>query len=175
LLLLGLIVLFLSACVPIKKQIFVNRGFDFDDIESVTVLPFSVPGDINGDLAADKFATQLLHLNACRVVERTKMATIFEEQKLSLAGLVEAERFDEVSKLLNVDAYFFGSVNFSRQARRPDLAVSLNIRLVDVRSGDIVWNGDYLQSERVSSIDVALDDIARRFRRDISAELRGQR
>ncbi len=80
---------------------------------SVAVLPFSsneAAKDLT-DSVTEKLIIQLVNLRRFRVIERSALDKIMEEQKLGLTGFVDEETAIKVGKLAGADVIILGSIN----------------------------------------------------------------
>ena len=80
---------------------------------SVAVLPFSSNEDAKDltDSVTEKLIIQLVNLRRFRVIERSALDKIMEEQKLGLTGFVDEETAIKVGKLAGADVIILGSIN----------------------------------------------------------------
>ena len=80
---------------------------------SVAVLPFSSneEGKDLTDSVTEKLIIQLVNLRRFRVIERSALDKIMEEQKLGLSGFVDEETAIKVGKLAGADLIILGSIN----------------------------------------------------------------
>jgi len=80
---------------------------------SVAVLPFSSNDDAKylTDSVTEKLIIQLVNLRRFRVIERSALDKIMEEQKLGLTGFVDEETAIKVGKLAGADMIILGSIN----------------------------------------------------------------
>ncbi len=80
---------------------------------SVAVLPFSSNDDAKNltDSVTEKLIIQLVNLRRFRVIERSALDKIMEEQKLGLTGFVDEETAIKVGKLAGADVIILGSIN----------------------------------------------------------------
>ncbi len=83
----------------------------------------------------DQVTTAIIDTGRYRVVDRKSLAVLLEEQELAYSGLVDdTGRMVQAGKLIGVQGFFFGSVEFGK-----DQAI-LNLKLVDVESSAIVFS-----------------------------------
>jgi len=85
------------------------------------------------DLISDALSGELQNTGAFRVMERSQMDRILKEQGLQTSGICEGnECAVEVGKVLGIDRIVVGSVG------RIGSMFIINVRMVDVSSGEIV-------------------------------------
>lgn len=99
--------------------------------------------DNAGELVADGVASMLLSFPGYEVIERDQLKHILEEQDLQMTDVIKNKSVQEVGNILGCDAVVLGNVveYFAWQEFvfwGTDL--SFNIRLVDVRTGTVIWS-----------------------------------
>ncbi len=119
--------------------------YDFSKIKRVAVLPFGREGSVS-----DILTSSLMALNKFKVVERYQLEHILNEHNLNLSGLIDMETAKEIGKFTGVDALFMGSFfdqsspffvatsDFAHGGTR--YSATINIRLVDIETGEIIWS-----------------------------------
>ncbi len=110
---------------------------------SVAVLPFSSNEDAKylTDSVTEKLIIQLVNLRRFRVIERSALDKIMEEQKLGLSGFVDEETAIKVGKLAGADLIILGSINMQIgfvkvSARGIDTETSVLIVAKEANSGN---------------------------------------
>ncbi|PCI37839.1 MAG: hypothetical protein COB53_05605 [Elusimicrobia bacterium] len=88
----------------------ISEGYDRSKIKRVAVLQFG--GKELG--AGDLFAKHLIR-RGFRVVERSRVESIFKEQRLGLTGAVSAETAKKIGNILGVDGLVMGQVSHYAQ------------------------------------------------------------
>lgn len=80
---------------------------------SVAVLPFGSNEEAKDltDSVTEKLIIQLVNLRRFRVIERSALDKIMEEQKLGLSGFVDEETAIKVGKLAGADMIILGNIN----------------------------------------------------------------
>jgi len=80
---------------------------------SVAVLPFGSNDEAKDltDSVTEKLIIQLVNLRRFRVIERSALDKIMEEQKLGLSGFVDEETAIKVGKLAGADVIILGNIN----------------------------------------------------------------
>ena len=66
--------------------------------------------EVYGDLLSDKMITQLVNLRRFRVVERSALDKILQEQALDVSGVVDEATAVQIGKVAGADAIVLGSV-----------------------------------------------------------------
>jgi len=128
---------------------------------SVAVLPFENKGASRdlGDIVFDKMITALFKEDRFRVVERSQLESVLEEQKLGASGLIDASTAAELGRGLGVDAIILGSV-----AAAPNGAISLDARAIDTETAMIIVAHDaYSARSDVQSVKKTVAYLAKKF------------
>ncbi len=86
---------------------------------------------------ADMLTADMLGLGF-RVIERNRLETILQEQKLSLSGMLENSQYEVIGKLANLDALFIFIAKHTGGA-----IDSCVVKLVDLKSGEILLATSY--------------------------------
>lgn len=109
----------------------------------VAIFPFS--GDRTGAIS-DAVATELLAMGY-EIAERTSLDSVLKEMRLEYGGVLNKEQTKEVARLINADAIIFGSVIVSYTGR----IYALDMRFVEISSGEILWSCNYLNKTGVDT------------------------
>jgi TolB-like protein len=84
---------------------------------------------------SDALTAEIVKLNRYKILERSQIATILEEQAFSNSGTCDQEScLVEMGKLLGVDLLVIG------QLGRLDNSISINAKLLDIQTGEIKSN-----------------------------------
>ena len=125
-------------------------------IHRVAILPFKGPTELVGNSVSDMMVTEILRAGRYELVERSQMAKVLSETELSLAGLSVA-RAAEVGNMIGADGVIIGTVDeYSTVALKGSAwpVVGASARLIDCRSGQVVWSVDL--AERADSPAITL-------------------
>jgi TolB-like protein len=144
-----IIILFLNTmnCVSLFTSInfgpvdvTLNENIKQSAYKRIAVVPYDVSGydgmgrdKVSGTALADRYTNELMKAGY-DVIERQRLESVINEQKLSMTGLVSPETSVKVGKILGVQGFVFGSVS-----GKPD-AFSVMSKLVDVETGSTVWS-----------------------------------
>lgn len=126
-----------------------SKNFDVQAIKRIAIIPFNNDGLGLGRAVSDALATELMAMGF-DVVERAQFNSILSEIKLDNSGAITATQGQDLSRLLNVDGYVFGSIFSNVQGE----IYTLNIRLVDIRSGEVLLSSNYFASSGKKVVDV---------------------
>jgi len=156
-LMLALAIFVLCGC-PAPVEVQFSPGLRHKSEMTVAVLPFEqgepppshqetlwmgVFAKDTGGMLSDTFATELMRVPGFRIVERSQLKKILEEQDLSLTELIAKKSAQDIGHLLGVDAVVMGTVGdvFAGTTFIPGSAVchfSYSIRMVDTRTGIVL-------------------------------------
>ncbi len=128
---------------------------------SVAVLPFENKGASHdlGDIVFDKMITALFNEDRFKVVERSQLESVLEEQKLGASGILDASTAAELGRGLGVDAIILGSV-----AAAPNGAISLDARAIDTETAMIIVAHDaYSTHSDAQSVKNTVAYLAKKF------------
>jgi len=140
-------------------------------IEKVAIMPFKAPTELIGASVSDMFVTDCLRAGRYELVERGQMAQVLGEAELALAGL-SASSAAEVGNMMGADAVIIGTVDeYGTVAQRGKTlpVVGISARMIDCKSGKIVWSVDL--AERASSYKITLPEHARDLVHEMMAAL----
>jgi len=99
-----------------------------------TVSVWKILKNNNPDIIAmDKLNIALIQENIFKVVDRENLESLLTEQKLSLTGLVDAEKMKELGQIYGVDAFIFGTER--TEAGKTVLA----LQMIDVDTATVIW------------------------------------
>jgi TolB-like protein len=104
--------------------------------------PKKVDADI-ADIISEKISIEMVKSGQYQVVERSKIKSIIEEQKLQLAGLTGGDFAEKLGKILAADKLMIGSVS------KMGNTYSISAKIVDAQTGLI---------EKADSIEVQSED-----------------
>lgn len=149
------------------SNVFVAPGHA--SIKKVAVLPFKAMTELIGISVSDQFVTELLRTGQYDLVERSQMSQVLGEQELAMAGLSSAKAA-EVGQMMGADGVIIGTVSEYEavaQRGRTHPVVGISARLIDSRSGKIVWSADLAQ--RATDSSVTLSEHSRRVVHEMMA------
>ena len=155
----------------VKARIYVNPNAGKRLYQKVAVMPFRAPVELAGASMSDLFATELLYTHKYELVERSQMEQVLGEQALGLKGVTESAAAMRVGKLLNVQGVIVGTVPEygSKASGKAELAaIGLNVRMIDVNDGSIVWS---LSDTAISDRPISISAFANRMVRNLVGQL----
>lgn len=144
----------LCSCATPQRH-FVDAAFDLNYVKRVAVLPFD--NNTSEKHAAARFrdivTTEALSRGLFEVVERGELQRfLLEELVRKDHESLDVKAAQKLGSALGVQAYLAGSVEDFSEARNGSYSypvVAATLRLVDVKTGKIVWQaGDQLSGYR---------------------------
>lgn len=121
-----LLSLVVAACTPPQVRGAINPKFYGSS---------PIIGIASDNALADAIGTELISYNF-RVIERTKLHIVVDEQTLSQSGLLEDQKLIRAGRILNIHALIF--VRAAYEPLHPGKVASAVIRIVDVQSGEVL-------------------------------------
>jgi curli biogenesis system outer membrane secretion channel CsgG len=125
-----------------KANVFVAPGMH--EISKIAIMPFKAPNELLGGSVADIFVIEMLRTHKYTVLERSRMAQVLSESELALAG-ISASKAAEVGAMMGADAVVLGTVDEYTKVKHgwhEDAFVGMSARLIDCKSGQVVWSVD---------------------------------
>jgi len=116
-----------------------------DDIEQVAILPFKAATTLIGGSVSDMFVTEVLKMNRYDLVERSQMTGVLGEAEVALSGLTSGQAA-RLGQMVGAEAVIIGTVSEYEKVAiggRTTPVVGISIRMIDTRTGRIVWSVDY--------------------------------
>jgi curli biogenesis system outer membrane secretion channel CsgG len=172
--------LLLVSCASTDEQYFMNTESDANvyvaptgsgNISKIAIMPFKGPTDLIGQSVSDMFVTEILRSQYYELVERSQMANVLSESELALSGL-SATKAAEVGGMMGADGVMIGTVSeYETVAYRGRTipVVGISARLIDCKSGKIVWSVD--MAKRGDSGGITLPEHARHVVHEMMAGL----
>lgn len=156
-------VVFLAACAP-SKSVRTQQTLSVSETEKVDssvtgpkrrvgVVEFENKSAYGqgrlGGAASDILVTELVKSGKFIVVERDRMNKIMEEQKFQSQGMIDAQTAVKIGQVLGLEAIVVGSVSqfgvkkegsdyLLAQSKQQVAEVSVDLRLIDVQSGQVI-------------------------------------
>ncbi|HAU38217.1 MAG TPA: hypothetical protein DCX07_10955 [Phycisphaerales bacterium] len=142
----------LAGCEP-QPEVVVGKQ-ELQKIRSVAVLPFEdAPGEYgqrSGMAVCGLVTNELTNSGKFRIVERSRLKSIVDEQNLQATDLIDAQTAAKVGKVLGVDAVVIGSVNQYEMDKTTvyvhvvpivskEYKVGATLRMINVETGQIVY------------------------------------
>ena len=121
---------------------------DFTYIKRVAIAPITnlTNDKFAGDRVMNMVGTEILRRGVFDVVEFGEVAKVLREEGLKEGTLVSKNIAARAGNRLNIEAMIIGSVmeyGVSRICGSPLPEVSINLRLIDVKTYTILWEGTH--------------------------------
>ncbi len=140
-------------------------------VRTVAIMPFQAPTELIGTSVSDLFVTEILRSGRYQLVERSQLSKVLQETEVGLSGLTDS-RAVELGKMLGAEGVIVGSVDeYGTIARKGQTypVVGLSVRLIDTRTGSVMWSAGFASTARRS--DISLSQHARGVVRAVMAAL----
>jgi TolB-like protein len=133
-----------GGCAPGASE-YVRDDVDFSFIRRVAVYPFfNLTQDMFGAQKVQSiFVTEILDTGELDVVDRGAMLAAVADLKLAPDMILSPQQVIDLSKRLEVDALFFGTVEeygLERTSRDATHVVTANYQLIEGETGRTVWS-----------------------------------
>ena len=145
-----------AGCGHTLKRDYQAPGAGIASLETVAVLPFEnlTRFPDAGEIVAELFTTELYRTDNFQVMDRNQVKRLMREKMIVPPVVVDRLAAQKIGEALEVDGVLIGSVSeywyrLAKRSRRPDgeePAVGINARLVDVKSGEVVWASSHSRS-----------------------------
>lgn len=137
------ILLFVAACE--YRQAYLKSDEIHSKTRLVALLPLvNLTSHPNaGRIVGDLLTTELYALSGFSIMERTEMLEMLKGDEDDLDAVLDKAVALKVGRKLKVDTVIFGSVSEYRYKRGldEDPVVGINVRMLDVDTGKILWAG----------------------------------
>ncbi len=101
---------------------------------ALAVIPFTGKGEAKelADPMTEEMIAQLVTLRRFKVIERSALDKVLEEQSLQASGLVDEKTATNLGKLAGADAIVLGSLNISKNHTK------VSARVIDTETGETI-------------------------------------
>ena len=131
----------------------------------VAVLPFENKGASKdlGEIILDKMITVLVNQQRFKVMERSQLDKILQEQQLGASGVLDAQTAAQIGKGIGVDGIIIGSVAATTAG-----SLSIDARVIDTESAAIIVANDaYSGSSDAQSVKNAVENLANKIAKEL--------
>jgi curli biogenesis system outer membrane secretion channel CsgG len=145
-----MVLFFLGCNEKNVMNINLKPDFKFKGETYLGILPLDASVEEVGCSISDSIAANLMQLDL-RIIERTFLKNILEEQGLSLSGATGNPNYNEIGKIANVDYLLVGTaVTIKKRINQLAYTISVSARIVNVSTGETVISCNYaIAEERV--------------------------
>jgi outer membrane protein OmpA-like peptidoglycan-associated protein/TolB-like protein len=148
------LVLFAASCGHHRVTEFIKPESNFGPVRCIAVMPFENLTEYYeaGKIVPDIVATELYISRKFGVVERTEVQRVMRENNIIVKERVDPVLAQQIGVMLSVDAVIIGSVSeywyrtFKGKVTDVEPTVGINLRLVDVKTGAILWASSHTRS-----------------------------
>jgi len=134
--------IFNSGCEP--KKYYIRPNTEIKKFKKIAVLPFEnfTSDEYAGEKLRNIVISELL-LKGIEVIEPGEVTKVLEEAKIYSLSSIKITDLQEIGKKLGVEGLIMGavecfSINRGISITYPE--VTINLRLIDVSSGNIIWS-----------------------------------
>jgi curli biogenesis system outer membrane secretion channel CsgG len=154
--------LFLASCA--SGQSHVKQSADIQNYKNIVVIKFDSPDPGVGYKMTDKIAVRF-GSRGFNVLERSKLKKLINEEALVQSGLSASEKAALAG--IGVNALILGSVDkyeceakkawtwtgfAPEQIRKGDCRASMSVRMVDINSGEVLWEAKKAHAENAEGM-----------------------
>jgi TolB-like protein len=138
------LLVFVGACATNTSTQYVRQNVDYKNLQRIAVLPFESHTDDEyaGEKIRKTVITELLS-RGVDVIEPGEVTRVLIDQKVKSLSTIRTADLQNVAKTLGVEALMMGSVEaygISKGISVTYPEVSINVRLIEVSSGNIIWS-----------------------------------
>jgi TolB-like protein len=142
--LLAFCLLIAGGCATSTSTQYVRQNVDYNNFKRIAVLPFEslTTDEYAGEKIRKTVITELLS-RGVDVIEPGEVTRVLIEQKIKSFSSVRTADLQNMAKTLGVEALMMGSVEAYGISRGISVSypeVSINVRLVEASSGNIIWS-----------------------------------
>lgn len=135
------------------------------EIKTIAVIDFDAQNTSQADAAiiSDFFRSELVKKECFKVVDKTNMKKILEEQKFQYSGCTDQTCAVQIGKILNVQLMVIGVYSKLEEMRY------ITANVVDVETGEIIIS-EKLKFENIKEVDKTVEELADTLSKDIYKE-----
>jgi len=142
----GVLIFLIASCGHFYQRSYVQSPESLQSIASIAVAPFENLTQFAeaGKLLSDLFSSELTKLKKYNIVDRSMVERRLKEKNYKLGKSIDRSTAKDIGGFLGVDAVLIGSATeYSYQSqpgiRQTEPAIGFSVRLVDVKTGMIIW------------------------------------
>jgi TolB-like protein len=138
------LLVFVGGCATSTSTQYVRKNLDYNNLRRIAVLPFEslTTDEYAGEKIRKSVITELLS-RGVDVIEPGEVTRVLIDQKIKSLSSVRTTDLQNMAKTLGVEALMMGSVeayDISRGISVTYPEVSINLRLIEASSGNIIWS-----------------------------------
>ncbi|MFH2202722.1 MAG: hypothetical protein ABIJ96_06385 [Elusimicrobiota bacterium] len=158
----------LAGCFSSPTRTTIPESVPIGDYKRIAVMPFQSQNN-GGPAMADAFATGFMS-SGFMVVERGLLEGILKTQKIDFnTDALKPEDLQLLGQSAKVDAVIFGTINSVLGSESGEIH-SVSLRMVDVKTGDLVMSSTYRNSAYLEPPEIPeqmMKHIRKKYRRAI--------
>jgi TolB-like protein len=123
----------------------------------IAVMPMDVKGEMDkyAEALTEKMVSQLVNLRRFKVIERTALDKVLQEQQLQVSGIVDDKAAVQVGRVAGADAIVLASVVQKGSGGK------VNMRVIDTETSEtIVARGEQVSGSDIEDYEKAVDNLA---------------
>jgi TolB-like protein len=162
------------SCGNSYKRVYIPNPDMVRRIKSIAIMPFEnlTKFPDAGLIISDLCATEIYSLGKFVILERSQMQRLLTDRKIDMPEVIDRSLGEELGRVLGIEGVLFGSVSEFRATSKPgereEPAVGVNARLVDVKTGSVIWAASYsMTSFEVFSEKDSINGVAQSLVRDM--------
>src|SRR4030067_1891110 len=133
-----------GGCATNTSTQYIRQNIDYKNIQRMAVLPFEslTTDEYAGEKIRKSVITELLS-RGVDIIEPGEVTRVFIDQKIKSLSSIRTIDLQNMAKTLGVEALMMGSVeayDISRGISVTYPEVSINLRLIEASSGNIIWS-----------------------------------
>jgi len=155
-----LTLLAIVSCVPVQvaptvtmeKDLLFSRNwqvavldlnYEFEEDGTINMTNYKSAGKDGGRVVANLLASELSTLDNFKMIERSEIAKLLDEQALQQSGIVDPNKAKEIGKMAGADAIILGELTdyiIWENISGGGSTISFSIRMIDLQSGQVIMN-----------------------------------
>ena len=151
----------------VRSRIYVSPTAGQRVYRKVSVMPFQASVDLVGASISDLFSTELLTTRKYQLVDRTQSEQILRERDPGHKIVSENAAAAKMGQLLGVQGVIIGTVpeyGVKISGTTELIAMGINVRMIDVSDGSIVWSiSDIAVSDRSLTLSALANQTVRKM------------
>jgi curli biogenesis system outer membrane secretion channel CsgG len=155
-----LTLLAIVSCVPVQvaptvtmeKDLLFSRNwqvavldlnYEFEEDGTINMTNYKSAGKDGGRVVANLLASELSTLDNFKMIERSEIAKLLDEQALQQSGIIDPDEAKKIGKMAGADAIILGDLTdyiIWENISGGGSTISFSIRMIDLQSGQVIMN-----------------------------------
>jgi curli biogenesis system outer membrane secretion channel CsgG len=148
------------SCVPVQvaptitmeKDLFFGRewnvavldlNYEFEETGTISMTNYKSAGKDGGRVVANLLASELSNIKNIKIIERSEIAKLLDEQALQQSGIIDPEQARKIGKMAGADAVIMGELTdyiIWENLSGAGSTISFSIRMIDLQSSRVIMN-----------------------------------